>query len=47
MTGFQNLPNVVRIVAVEWTAWLRLARSGERGATPTRGGDQIRHPHGY
>ncbi|MCJ2005977.1 helix-turn-helix domain-containing protein [Methylobacterium sp. J-092] len=28
VTGFRNLPNVVRIVAAEWTAWLRLARKG-------------------
>ena len=28
VTGFRNLPNVVRIVSAEWTAWLRLARKG-------------------
>ena len=28
VTGFRNLPNVVRIVSPEWTAWLRLARKG-------------------
>lgn len=28
VTGFRNLPNIVRIVSPEWTAWLRLARKG-------------------
>ncbi|TXN06998.1 helix-turn-helix domain-containing protein [Methylobacterium sp. WL103] len=28
VTGFRNDTNVVRIVSVEWTAWLRLARKG-------------------
>ena len=28
VTGFRNDTNVVRIVAVEWTAWLRLTRKG-------------------
>lgn len=31
VTGFRNLPNIVRIVLAEWTAWLRLTRKG--GAT--------------
>jgi hypothetical protein len=30
-TAFRNLSNVVRIVSKEWTAWLRLARSGGIG----------------
>ena len=28
VTGWRNLPNVVRIVSPEWAAWLRLARKG-------------------
>ena len=28
VTGFRNDTNVVRIVSSEWTAWLRLARTG-------------------
>ena len=28
VTGFRNLPNIVRIVSPEWAAWLRLARKG-------------------
>ena len=28
VTGFRNLPNVVRITSPEWTAWLQLARKG-------------------
>ena len=28
VTGFRNLPNVVRIVSPEWMSWLRLARKG-------------------
>ncbi|WP_409567515.1 helix-turn-helix domain-containing protein [Methylobacterium sp. J-030] len=28
VTGFRNDTNIVRIVSVEWTAWLRLARRG-------------------
>ena len=36
VTGFRNLPNVVRIVSPEWTAWLRLARKGSApGAYPS------------
>ncbi len=31
ITGFRNLPNVVRIMSPEWTAWLRLARKGPPG----------------
>ena len=34
VTGFRNLPNVVRIVSPEWTAWLRLARKGSRETLP-------------
>ncbi|MCJ2059587.1 helix-turn-helix domain-containing protein, partial [Methylobacterium sp. J-048] len=33
--GFRNLPNIVRIVSAEWTAWLRLAR---KGSIPQGGG---------
>jgi len=35
VTGFRNLPNIVRIVSAEWTAWLRLAR---KGSIPQGGG---------
>ena len=35
VTGWRNLPNVVRIISAEWTAWLRLAR---RGDPPSRHG---------
>ncbi len=34
VTGFRNLPNVVRIVSPEWTAWLRLARKGAPSRDP-------------
>ncbi|MDP4026704.1 helix-turn-helix domain-containing protein [Methylobacterium sp. NEAU 140] len=37
VTGFRNLPNVLRIVSPEWTAWLRLAR---RGGLPSAGNDR-------
>ena len=33
-TGFRNDTNVVRVVSVEWTAWLRLARKGGRETLP-------------
>ncbi|WP_409564862.1 hypothetical protein [Methylobacterium sp. J-026] len=35
VTGFRNLPNIVRVVSAEWTAWLRLAR---KGSIPQGGG---------
>ena len=35
VTGFRNLPNIVRIVSAEWTAWLRLTR---KGSIPQGGG---------
>ncbi len=49
VTGFRNLPNVVRIVSPEWTAWLRLARKGAPSRDPlARGGrGQIPEPHAY
>ncbi len=34
VTGFRNLPNIVRIVSPEWTAWLRLARKGAPSRHP-------------
>ena len=54
-TGWRNDTNVVRIVSLEWTAWLRLTR---RGGSPGRqdslrptlgkgGRVQIRGPHAY
>lgn len=36
VTGFRNLPNVVRIISAEWTAWNRLARRDTR--MPVEGG---------
>ena len=36
-TAFRNLSNVVRIVSKEWTAWLRLARSGGIGVKSSTG----------
>ncbi|MCJ2042892.1 helix-turn-helix domain-containing protein [Methylobacterium sp. J-059] len=41
VTGFRNDTNVVRIVSVEWTAWLRLARKGpvlDLHPSPAEGG---------
>ncbi|MBX9934697.1 MAG: helix-turn-helix domain-containing protein [Methylobacterium sp.] len=32
VTGFRNDTNIVRIVAAEWTAWLRLAKGRREGA---------------
>ena len=40
LTGFRNDTNVVRIVSIEWTAWLRLARRGE-GVGANLGGARI------
>ncbi|MCJ2113285.1 helix-turn-helix domain-containing protein [Methylobacterium sp. E-025] len=34
VTGFRNDTNVVRIVSVEWTAWLRLARRSPLTGAP-------------
>ena len=44
VTGFRNLPNIVRIVSPEWTAWLRLARKGVTVRDPLGHGVQKRHP---
>ncbi|MDP4026969.1 helix-turn-helix domain-containing protein [Methylobacterium sp. NEAU 140] len=43
VTGFRNLPNVVRVVSPEWTAWLRLGRR----TPPSAAGEGGRHrgPH--
>ncbi|MCJ2037479.1 helix-turn-helix domain-containing protein [Methylobacterium sp. J-059] len=46
VTGFRNLPNVVRIVSAEWTAWLRLARKGGTDRYPPgEKGVADQHPH--
>jgi len=42
VTGFRNLPNVVRIVSPEWTAWLRLARKGV-AVRDTLGREVVKH----
>ena len=39
VTGFRNLPNIVRIVSPEWTAWLRMARKGMAMVAIPRGRD--------
>lgn len=44
VTGFRNLPNVVRIVSPEWTTWLRLARKGVTVRDPLGRGAVKRHP---
>lgn len=36
LTGFRNDTNIVRIVALEWTAWLRLARKAHPSRAPAR-----------
>ena len=38
ITGFRNDTNIVRIVAPEWTAWLRLARRIHSALVPARPG---------
>ena len=49
VTGFRNLPNIVRIVSAEWTAWLRLARKGSvLNTSPDAGGRvQFSEAHAY
>lgn len=44
VTGFRNLPNIVRIVSPEWTAWLRLARKGIADRDPLGREVVKRHP---
>ena len=46
LARFRNDSNVVCIVSQEWTAWVRLARSGERGAVPRQSGGGCRSPQG-
>ncbi|GJD43431.1 hypothetical protein AFCDBAGC_1283 [Methylobacterium cerastii] len=46
LARFRSDTNVVRIVSAEWTAWLRLARSGERSAVPRQSGGGCRSPQG-
>lgn len=41
VTGFRNLPNIVRIVSAEWTSWLRL----RGGSAPPGGRVQISQGH--
>ncbi|MFK5600635.1 helix-turn-helix domain-containing protein [Methylobacterium sp. HMF5984] len=42
VTGFRNLPNVVRIVSAEWTAWLRLTRKGGADRAPVAEGRGVK-----
>lgn len=44
VTGFRNLPNIVRIVSPEWAAWLRLARKGVADCASLGRGVVKRHP---
>ena len=44
LTGWRSDTNVVRIVSAEWTAWLRLARRGERGPGAKGGGCKSPNP---
>ena len=46
LARFRSDTNVVCIVSREWSAWLRLARSGERGAGPRQSGGGCRSPQG-
>ncbi|MCJ2012655.1 helix-turn-helix domain-containing protein [Methylobacterium sp. J-076] len=44
VTAFRNLPNIVRIVSLEWTAWLRLGRKGVTDRAPLGREVMKRHP---
>ncbi|WP_267361432.1 MULTISPECIES: GntR family transcriptional regulator [unclassified Methylobacterium] len=44
LTGWRSDTNVVRIVSPEWTAWLRLARRGERVSGLKGGGCKSPNP---
>ncbi|RTL25619.1 MAG: helix-turn-helix domain-containing protein [Rhodocyclaceae bacterium] len=44
LTGWRSDTNVVRIVSAEWTAWLRLARRGDRVSGPKGGGCKSPNP---
>ncbi|RYY18132.1 helix-turn-helix domain-containing protein [Methylobacterium sp. WL6] len=46
LARFRSDTNVVCIVSREWCAWLRLARSPERGAAPRQSGGGCRSPQG-
>ena len=46
LARFRSDTNVVCIISQEWTAWLRLARSGERGAAPRQSGGGCRSSQG-
>jgi hypothetical protein len=46
LARFRNDTNIIRIVSRGWTAWLRLARSDERGAVPRKSGGGCRSPQG-
>ncbi|MCJ2107014.1 helix-turn-helix domain-containing protein [Methylobacterium sp. E-041] len=46
LARFRSDTNVVCIVSREWCAWLRLARSPERGAAPCQSGGGCRSPQG-
>lgn len=44
LTGWRSDTNVVRIVSAEWTAWLRLARRGDRVSGSKGGGCKSPNP---
>lgn len=44
LTGWRSDTNVVRIVSTEWTAWLRLARRGDRVSGSKGGGCKSPNP---
>lgn len=44
LTGWRSDTNVVRITAPEWTAWLRLARRGDRVSSSKGGGCKSPNP---
>ena len=46
LARFRSDTNIVCIVAREWTAWLRLARSGERATVARLSGGGCRSPQG-
>ena len=46
LARFRSDTNIVCIVSREWTAWLRLARSGERATVARLAGGGCRSPQG-
>ena len=47
LARFRNDTNVVCIVSREWSAWLRLARSGERATVARLLGGWVQIPEGH